>query len=168
MRASSLVQLSGRNSRKPRMIGTSLDASVTDTSVWQFAFLPSADAYCGATPTDAVPFYGKAVSSMISHALSPPTSASALFPKCRLQRCAASKTRANEVMQPIIVNFARPRRHRLDILAISRPDQTRNIGRAHPLPSLVTKSLQIRLQPTLQINPPITIHRRLPANVGSL
>src|SRR3546814_1904416 len=55
MRASSLVQLSGRNSRKPSMIGTSRDASVTDTSVWQFAFLPSADAYCGATPTDAVP-----------------------------------------------------------------------------------------------------------------
>src|SRR3546814_6602835 len=77
MRASSLVQLSGRNSRKPSMIGTSRDASVTDTSVWQFAFLPSADAYCGATPTDAVPFFGNAVSSMISHALSPPTSASA-------------------------------------------------------------------------------------------
>src|SRR3546814_1886650 len=75
MRASSLVQLSGRNSRKPSMIGTSRDVSVTDTSVWQFAFLPSADAYCGATPTDAVPFFGNAVSSMISHALSPPTSA---------------------------------------------------------------------------------------------
>lgn len=46
------------------------------TSVWQFAFLPSAVAYCGATPTDAVPVFGNAVSSMISQAPSPPTSSS--------------------------------------------------------------------------------------------
>jgi hypothetical protein len=35
------------------MNGTSPEASVTDTSVWQFAFLPSAVAYCGAAPTEA-------------------------------------------------------------------------------------------------------------------
>jgi hypothetical protein len=48
------------------MTGTSPDASVSDTSVWQLAFLPSADAYCGATPTEWLPFLGKAVSSTIS------------------------------------------------------------------------------------------------------
>ena len=48
----SLVQLSGRNRRKPTGTGTSFRASVTDTSVWQFALLPSIEAYCGATPTE--------------------------------------------------------------------------------------------------------------------
>lgn len=74
IRASSLVPLSARISRRLSMSGTSPDASVTDTSVWQLAFLPNAEAYWGATPTDALPFFGNAVSLMISQALSPPTS----------------------------------------------------------------------------------------------
>src|SRR5262249_4330184 len=45
--------------------------------VWQFAVLPSADAYCGATPTECVPFLGIAVSSITSTASLPPTSLSA-------------------------------------------------------------------------------------------
>jgi hypothetical protein len=52
MRSGSEVQLSGRNKRRPTITGTSPDASVTETSVWQLAFLPSDDAYCGATPTE--------------------------------------------------------------------------------------------------------------------
>lgn len=59
MRATSLVQLSGRNSRKPTMTGTSPEASVSDTSVWQLAFLPSTEAYSGATPIKWRPFLGK-------------------------------------------------------------------------------------------------------------
>jgi len=42
----------GRDRRKPTMTGTSPDASVVDTSVRQLAFLPSAEAYCGATPKE--------------------------------------------------------------------------------------------------------------------
>src|SRR3979490_742393 len=49
-RARSLVQLSGRNSRSASMTGTSPRASVSDTRVWQLAVLPSAEAYCAATP----------------------------------------------------------------------------------------------------------------------
>lgn len=45
------------------MTGTSPEASVSDTSVWQLAFLPKAEAYCGATPTEHLPFFGNAVSS---------------------------------------------------------------------------------------------------------
>jgi len=91
-----------------------------------------------------------------------------LFPQGRLKRTAVPKARTDEVMQAIIADFARPRRHRLDALAIPRTDQARDIGRAHPLPSLVAKALQKGRQPTLQINTPITIHRRHPSNVGSL
>src|ERR1019366_3866782 len=50
-RCGSFVQLSGRNKRNATMTGTSPRASVNDTSVWQLAVLPSAEAYCGATPT---------------------------------------------------------------------------------------------------------------------
>jgi hypothetical protein len=59
------------------MAGTSSLAKVSDTSVWQLAFLPKAEAYCGATPTECVPFFGSAVSSTIRKASSPPSNASA-------------------------------------------------------------------------------------------
>ena len=55
-RARSLVQLSGRKRRNATITGTSSRASVSDTSVWQLAFLPSAEAYCQATPTECLPF----------------------------------------------------------------------------------------------------------------
>src|SRR3974390_274418 len=71
------VQLSGRNNRNASMTGTSPRASVSETRVWQFAVLPNAEAYCGATPTEYVPFLGSAVSSITSTASLPPTSLSA-------------------------------------------------------------------------------------------
>jgi hypothetical protein len=77
IRSASLVQLSGRNRRRPIITGTSSRASVSDTSVWQLAVLPSAEAYCGATPTECVPFFGSAVSSTTRTALAPPISLSA-------------------------------------------------------------------------------------------
>jgi hypothetical protein len=54
-----------------------LRASVSETSDWQFAVLPSAPQYWRATPTECTPFFGSAVSSMISTASGPPTSRSA-------------------------------------------------------------------------------------------
>ena len=50
---------------------------MSETSDWQLAVFPSAEAYCGATPTECAPFFGKAVSSTISHASEPPTILSA-------------------------------------------------------------------------------------------
>ena len=41
----SLVQLSGRKRRNATITGTSPRASVSDTRVWQLAFLPRAEAY---------------------------------------------------------------------------------------------------------------------------
>ena len=52
MRSGSSVQLSGRNSRRLTITGTSRDANVTETSDWQLAVFPSDEAYCGATPTE--------------------------------------------------------------------------------------------------------------------
>jgi hypothetical protein len=38
-------------------------AAWIDTPTWQLATLPSAPQYCGATPTEWRPYFGKAVSS---------------------------------------------------------------------------------------------------------
>src|SRR6266705_2120435 len=76
-RSGSLTQLSGRKSRNATVTGTSPRASVSDTNVWQLAFLPKADAYCEATPTECLPFFGIAVSSITSTASLPPISLSA-------------------------------------------------------------------------------------------
>src|SRR6202046_5568026 len=54
-RRRSLTQLSGRKSRNATITGTSPRASVSDTRVWQLAVLPSAEAYCAATPPSACP-----------------------------------------------------------------------------------------------------------------
>lgn len=62
IRTASLVQLSGKNSRKPGKTGNSSEASVTDASIWQFALLPNAVAYCGVTWSGTLPFLGRAVS----------------------------------------------------------------------------------------------------------
>src|SRR6188768_1679627 len=72
-----IVQFSGRKRRNATITGTSPRARVSDTSVWQLAVLPRADAYCAATPTECFPFFGMAVSSITSTASLPPTSLSA-------------------------------------------------------------------------------------------
>ena len=59
------------------------------------AVFPSAEAYCGATPTELRPFFGSAVSSMINQALSPPTNLSAST------KSAASSGAASQTLLPI-------------------------------------------------------------------
>ena len=76
-RAGSATHSSGRNRRRPTGTGTSPCARVRETRDWQFAFLPSWPQYCRATPTDRVPFLGRAVSSITREAFAPPTSRSA-------------------------------------------------------------------------------------------
>ena len=76
-RSASPVQLSGKNNRRLIMTGTSFCASVSDTSAWQLAVLPNAEAYCGATPAECEPFFGNAVSSTTNAARAPPTRRSA-------------------------------------------------------------------------------------------
>ncbi len=48
-----------------------------ETSNWQLAFLPSAPQYWRATPTEGVPFFGRAVSSITRQASDPRTGWSA-------------------------------------------------------------------------------------------
>lgn len=66
--------------------GTSPQASVCATRVGQLAFLPRAEAYCGAPPAARHPFLRSAVSSTISHASPPPPFLFGLGRQRRLQR----------------------------------------------------------------------------------
>src|SRR5271157_5739707 len=145
-RASSPVQASGRNSRRPTITGTSPRARVSDTKVWQFAVLPKADAYCGATPTECVPFFGNAVSSMTRKASAPPTSVR-LERKLKLQRSLVPDPVRHEMVQPVVIARRDPLGHRADALAIAQPDQPRYIQRTHPPPRLVTEPFHKRPQP---------------------
>src|SRR5438874_1760161 len=148
-RARLLVQLSGRNSRNASMTGTSPRASVSDTRVWQLAVLPSPEAYCAATPTECVPFFGIAVASITSTASLPPTS------QLGFHRRRIPDPGGNEVVQLIIFTERKPPRHRLNALAIARADQPRYIERTHLPPRLVTQSIQKRLEPTPKLVFPI-------------
>ena len=65
----------------------------------------------------------------------------------------------NEMMDLIVADIAGPRGHRLNVLAVSRTDQTCNIKLAYPAPRWMRKPRQKRLKPSLQIDPPVPVHR---------
>jgi len=143
------------------MTGTSLEASVTDISVWQFAFSPSAVAYCGAMPTDALPVFGRAVWSMISQfhhrrPVRPPASIRSL-PAER-----STTARPDKMLPPVIRDSVRTGRRGLDALAITRTNQTSDTGRTHPAPRLVSQPLQIWGKPQFQIRLPILVYPQPP------
>ena len=160
-RARFLVELSGRNNRKASMIGTSPRPSVSYTSVWELAVLPSAEAYSVAIPTECVPFLAIAVSSITSTASLPPTSLSA-WTSSSVSQALLPRPRRNEVVQSIAFAERKPPRHRLNALAIARADQPRYVERTHLAPRLVPQPIQKRLGPTSKLVSPI----QRPANHG--
>jgi hypothetical protein len=105
------------------MTGTSPRASVSDTRVWQLAVFPSAEAYCGATPTECVPFlrYRSVVNQHGIAAADEPVRLDKQF--CFHRRCIPDPGR-NEVVQSIAFAERKPLRHRLNALAIARTDQS--------------------------------------------
>ncbi len=66
-------------------------------------------------------------------------------------------------MKPVISDGFKPCCHALDAFAIAWPDQTGNIGRALPLPHLVSRTVKIRRKPPLKVrfrNPSIaSLHK---------
>ena len=61
----------------------------------------------------------------------------------------------NEMMQLVVVAGRPSRRHRLDALAVARPNQPRHVERAHPPARLVSEPRQERRKPPLKIPIPI-------------
>jgi hypothetical protein len=54
------------------------------------------------------------------------------------------------MMRLIIIARCEPLRHRLNALAIARPNESYHEQRAHPPPCLVTEVVQERLEPALK------------------
>ena len=79
-----------------------------------------------------------------------------------LQRGRIPYTTCYEVMQLVVADLSVARSHGLDALAIAGANQSRHIGWAHLSPSLVTQSIQKRLQKASKLLPPI----RSPASHG--
>lgn len=148
--------------------GLEAAASVTETNDWQFAVFPSEDAYCGATPTERSPFFGRQVSSMTRKASSPPTSLSASVRSATSRGALSHTPVGDEVMQLIIADCPIPRSHWLHAPAVARADQSRDINRTHPTPCLVPERRDKRRQPTFQIAPPGSHKPPASLNAGSL
>ncbi len=148
-------QVSGRKSRSPTVTGTSREARVTETSDWRLYVLPSAEANCGATPTECCPFFGSAVSSMTRKPARSPTRRSAYFQKGRLERSVVPHPCRDEMIKLIVADLISARGHRLNALAVTWPDQTGNVERTHPTPRRMRKPRQKGLKPPLQIVSPL-------------
>lgn len=76
------------------------------------------------------------------------------------QRRGVPHAARDEVMKLVVANIGVARRHGLHALAIPRTNQSRDIGRAHPRPRLVSKSADKRRQPPLKIGLPALVHGR--------
>ena len=100
-----------------------------------------------ASPSSAV-----AVSSMTAGCASAPISLSAWIRKFLFQQRWISDAARNEMMQLVVVAGISPsRRHRLDALAVARPNQPSYVERTHPSARLVPKPRQERRKPTQKV-----------------
>jgi hypothetical protein len=118
------------------------------------AFLPNADAYCEATPTERVPFFGRAVSSIARYASCPPR-ARRPWPGARL--------RAGRHPRPLTRRSGADGRAwqsraawpGLHALTIPRPDQTCDVERAHGPSCPMRQVGEEPLKPALEIALPV-------------
>ena len=69
----------------------------------------------------------------------------------RLQWRSIPDASCNKMMQLIIITRSQPLRHRLNALAIARPNQSCYIKRTHPPPCLMTQVIQKRFEPASKL-----------------
>jgi hypothetical protein len=77
--------------------------------------------------------------------------------KLKLQRTLVPDPVRNEVMKLVVVARRHPLRHRVNALAVARPNQPRDVKRAYPPPRLVAELGQERRKPTRKLLPPIRL-----------
>jgi len=144
------------------MTGTSPDASVVDTSVWQLACPGILRSH--ANRTTPLLGQGRIVDDQ------PGTVTANLFigfsRKRRLERFFIPHAASNEMMQTVIADTTIASGHRLDALAIPRADQSRNISRTHPPARFVPRGPYKRGQPRIQFATPIRSHRQPPEKLA--
>jgi hypothetical protein len=69
----------------------------------------------------------------------------------------------NEMMQLVVIARRPSRRHRLDALAVARPNQPSNVERTHPSTRLMSEPRQERRKPPIKIPIPVR-HASPPQN----
>jgi hypothetical protein len=89
------------------------------------------------------------------------------FQENSLKRGAFPHAFSNKMMELVITKLAIARRHRLDTLAVTRADQTRNVRRAQPHSGFMPQSQEEWLQPFLQIATPVFYHHQPPRKLVS-
>src|SRR5215470_20301392 len=89
------------------------------------------------------------------HRISAANELISLDEKLSLQRSRAPNTSRNKMVQPIIAVWRKPLGDGRNALAITRPDQSCDVKRTHPLPRLVTQAFQERFEPTAKLIFPI-------------
>ena len=114
------------------------------------AFSPTTPAYCEATPTEWVPFLSSAVSSITRIASGPPHEPVGLSQEFGLERRLVPQADRHEVMQLVESAGATRSGHRLQALAVPRPDQASHIERTHAPACRVTKRFEEGFEPRLK------------------
>src|SRR5215470_18110896 len=89
------------------------------------------------------------------HRISAANELISLDEKLSLQRSRVPNTSRNKMVQPIIAVWRKPLGDGRNALAITRPDQSCDVKRTHPLPRLVTQAFQERFEPTAKLIFPI-------------
>ncbi|CAO4177892.1 hypothetical protein AFFFEF_03084 [Methylorubrum extorquens] len=157
MRSRSPDQTSGRNSRKLICNGDLTAASVSETSVWQLAFLPSVVAYCVATATSLTLLRQRRV---IDHEdrVWPTNQSAGLRDERLLQRSCVPDPFGDEVVQLVVREPPDPRRHELDALALAQPNQAGHVERVYRAPNQARRGRQERLEPNGQVSASVIVH----------
>src|SRR6202161_2976123 len=144
MRSGSSVQLSGRNSRRPTITGTSRDANVNETSDWQLAGLPERRGILRRDADRMLALFRQCRVVDDQPSLGAPNQPVAFSERALLKRRGIPHAAGDEVMKLVVADLAVARRHGLDALAITSANQPRNINRAHPCPRVVSESAEER------------------------
>jgi hypothetical protein len=132
------------------MISTSLEASVSDTNVWQFALAQGRGVLQRDTDRAlALLREGRIVNDQPG-----------LGEQGLLQRHHVPNTAGDKVMKLVVTDATVARRHRLDALAIAGSDQPRHIGRTDPRPHLAPQCDEKGRKPALKIGLPVLVHGR--------
>src|SRR2546430_6185318 len=153
-RTGSLVQFSGRKSRKATITGTSPRASVSETST-AIRVLPQRRSILRSDTDRMLAFLGHRGVVDYQYRIAAADKPIRLNEQFSLQRRRIPDTTSNKMVQLIIVVRRKTFRHWLNALAIVAPDQPCDVKRTHPLPPLVPQAFQKRVEPASKLGFPI-------------
>lgn len=147
---------SGRYSCAPSSHARVQVHNATVTATWQFATLSSVPQYWRATPTEAVPCFGKLVPSRINT----PVRSGTLRAQARPHGRGVLRRMRNEVLEGLIPGVAQSRPHCLHRFPATVAEQPRDIPTQRAALTSAPEAILERLQPCQQPTQPRTVISR--------